>query len=271
MPGEFNLPRYVSLLKNLRAVVLLDHAASIPENELKWVARKYRYRSIGVSLKLLKNLPDETRAFFVKKPYTVLHAPLVEIETFSELVSAYDVESPSYVVDSLILASCYVNPILVLGRETYRILEPFVACSVKSASELPDLEIKRNLRIIGYAILDFHEKVTREAYVAVRKAATKITGKELKEVEKTIEKRRELAREDGRRRFWRLRREEKEGERPVIAYLDLFPTICKALKEISETRPDELSPAFRLISHIARSTSNLSMALSLIPAFVLQL
>ena len=269
----FSLPRFVSLLKNVRAVVFLDPDASFPDKELKWIARKYRYRSIGVSEQLLAGLAEETRAVFAKKPFVTLNAPLPEIETLTNLISNYCSDIPGYVFDSITLASCHVNPLLILGRESYNRLEKLTAWILRSTSELPDVEIKRNTRIIGYAILDFHERVTLETYETLKSAVSKLleSKKEaVQEIHRAVEKRRKLAGKDGEKRFWRLREEGKQAERVVVAYLDVMPIIEKAVREVLETG-FEKTAAFKLISHIRESTSNLAVALSLVPSFILEL
>jgi hypothetical protein len=271
--NALNLSRFVSLLKNVRAVAFLDPNVPLPEEELKWLSRKYRYRSIGVSDRLLTNFAEKMKTVFDKKPFVTLSAPLAEIETLTHLISNYCSNIPSYVFDSIILASCYVNPLLIIGRESYGILERLTAWTICSTSELPDVEIKRNTRIIGYAILDFHEKITTETYETLQNAISKIpkSKKEaMLEIHKIVEKRKELAQRDGEHRFWRLQEEGKLTERVVIAYLDMMPIIAKGIQEVAETGLKKPKTS-QLISHIYESGPNLAMALSLIPSFILEL
>ena len=262
-----NLPRYVSLLKNLRAIIFLDPTKKVPVEEIKWLRKKYRYRSIGIAQSLLSALNSEIRESFMKKPFETLKFPLQEIEQFVRTVLSVELEIPEYVIESLILASCYVNALVVLGRESFPVLRRFVAWEMKSTAELPENEVKRNLRIVGYAILDFHDKVIAEAYKTL-KETSEIINKEKdfrkarRKLEKLIDKRRKMAEMDGEKRFWRLRQAGKEEERTVIAYLDVVPLISEILIQ----KRDE-----KLISFICESTPNLGMALSLTPTFILQL
>lgn len=268
----FDLSRFVSLLKNVRAVAFLDPNASFPMEELKWLSKKYRYRSIGVSKQLLRNLDENMKTVFAKKPYVTLRAPLTEIETLTRLVSNYCSSIPNYVFDSIIMASCYVNPLLIIGRESYEILERLAAWTLYSTSELPDVEIKRNTRIIGYAILDFHEKTTAKTYETLHNVMSRLSESEkvVRESYEIVEERRRLAQKDGEHRFWRLREEGKIAERVVIVYLDIMPIIAQAIEDVIKTGFKETS-AFQLVSHISESSSNLAMALSLVPSFVLEL
>lgn len=261
-----DLPRYVSLLKNLRAVVFFDPSHP-PEGELGWIRRKYRYRRAGVSEGLLEALPEETKSILGKKPFEILDHPVVETKRFVEALSSF-VEEPPYVLDSLVLASCYVNPMLVLGRGSFQLLRPFASWCMSSTAELPDVEIKRNLRIVGYAILDFHEKVISLAYEFLKGFSKRIdelgrlTEAESGEIENFIQERSKLAETDGKQRFWRLRREGKKLERPVIAYLDpLIP-----LRNVMSKKE-----AIELMRRLPLDDPNLSMALSLIPTLILQL
>jgi hypothetical protein len=269
----FSLSRFVSLLKNVRAVAFLDPDASVPEEELKWLRKKYQYRSLGVSSRLLESLPKDLRAIFERKPYVRLTAPTAEIEALTSLISDYHSSVPTYVFDSIIMASCYVNPLLVIGRESYDALRELTAWALSSSSELPDVEIKRNTRIIGYAILDFHEKVTSETYENLRDAISKLPKRKeaaLRMVKKIVEKRKKLAQKDGEHRFWRLLEKGKMKERVVIAYVDTMPVIARALSEAAEAGFKETS-AFRLVSHIGESGPDMAMALSLVPAFIFEL
>jgi hypothetical protein len=269
----FSLSRFVSLLKNVRAVAFLDPNAPLPREELKWLTKKYRYRSVGVSSRLLRSLPENLRTVFEKKPYVELSAPLAEIETLSDLISHHRSDVPSYVFDSIVMASCYVNPLLIIGRESYDVLKELTVWTLSSSSELPDVEIKRNTRIIGYAILDFHEQTTTEVYENLQNAILNLSKRKetaLGMVRKIVEKRRKLAQKDGEHRFWRLREKGKLKERVVVAYVDIVPIIAQAFSEVAETGLKK-THAFRLVSHIRESGADIAMALSLVPAFILEL
>jgi len=262
-----NLPEYVSLLKNLRAVIFLDPDVQLPIEEIKWLKRKYKYRSVGVPESLIAALKAEVKEIFHSRPFEILRSPLLEIEKFLRIILEVGSEVPEYVVESLILTSCYVNALIVLGRKSLSILNPFMAWTMKSTAELPEIEVKRNLRIIGYAIIDFHRENSEKAYKALKEIAEKIREKEdfneaKKKLENLIEERRRLAQRDGEKRFWRLRQAGKEKERVELAYLDLMPLISKILLQKNSSK---------LASFIIESTLNLSMALSLVPTFVLQL
>jgi len=268
MSTEFlNLPRYVSLLKNLRAVVFLDPNMGFPLQEIKWLKRKYRYRNVGVSESLIMALKAEAKEFFLRKPFEILKPPLLEIENFVRTILEIESEVPAYIVESLILTSCYVNALVVLGRDSFPILNPFVTWTMRSTAELTEIEVKRNLRIIGYSIMDFYNENARQAYAIIKEIAEKIRKKEefgevIDELEKFMERRKKLAQNDGEKRFWRLRQPGEEKERIVIAYLDIMPLISKILLQKNSSK---------LINFIDKSTMNLSMALSLIPTFILQL
>jgi len=254
-------------------VAFLDPNASLPEEELKWLSRKYRYRNIGVSKLLFANLAESVKAVFAKKPFVTLSAPLDEIETLTRLISNYRSSIPSYVFDSIIMASCYVNPMLIIGRESYGVLERLATWALHSTCELPDIEVKRNTRIIGYAILDFHEKTTAKTYEILHDVVSRLSESEntaIREIYEIVEERKKLAQKDGEHRFWRLREKGKLAERVVIAYLDIMPIIAQAAQDIIKTGFKE-TPAFQLVSHISESSSNLAMALSLVPSFILEL
>jgi len=265
--GGLNLPIYVSLLKNLRAIAFFNPKSPLPQNEVNWLKRKFKYRNIGISKGFLKAVKPEVKSIFSKQPFRIVEPPIVEINDFIEIVSELNTKVPDYVVESIILASCYVNPIIVVGRESFQILSQFAVWNLKSTAELPDIEIKRNFRIIGYAILDFHEKVITKTYKVLKEVAEKVKSGEIADdvtsvIEEILDERRKMAQKDGEKRFWRLRQTGRREERIVIAYLDILPMISKMLTQRQH---------IKLADFIAGSTVNLSMALSLVPTFILQL
>ncbi|KYH42807.1 MAG: hypothetical protein AYL33_000300 [Candidatus Bathyarchaeota archaeon B63] len=264
--SSVNLPRYVSLLKNLRGVAFFDPDAPFPLEEVKWLKKRYKYRNIGIPQSLMAAIKPEMRNLLRGRPFEVLDSPLPEIEELIRRVSEARPEFPRYVIESLTLTSCYVNALIILGRESLPILDPFIAWALRSTAELDEVEVKRNLRIIGYAITDFHNENSEEAYGMLRSTAERIRRGEdpaevRGEIEEFTEERGRLARDDGEKRFWRLRQAGGGEERIVIAYLDLASLILRAL-----LRDDASS----LVNLVVGSTQNLSMALSLIPAFVLE-
>jgi len=261
-----NLPRYASLLKNLRGVVFFDPHVPFPAEEVRWLKRRFRYRSLGVSESLVIAIKDEEKELFLEKPFEILKPPLLEIENFIKIIEATG-EAPTYAVESLILTSCYVNALIVLGRDSLSTLNPFIIWAMRSTSELTEVEIKRNLRLIGYAIIDFHSENAVQAYYFLKEIAEKIKEKEKTEkirmlLERFLNERKRLAGSDGEKRFWRLRQTGRKEERIIVCYLDVIPLISRILLH---------KESIRLTDFVSQSTLNLSMALSLIPTFILQL
>ena len=120
MSIEFlDLPRYVRLLKNLRAVAFLDPNAEIPLEEIKWLRRRFKYRNVGISESLITALKAEAKELFLRKPFEILKPPLLEIENFVETILEIESKVPAYTIESLILTSCYVNALVVLGRDSF--------------------------------------------------------------------------------------------------------------------------------------------------------
>ena len=105
-------------------------------------------------------------------------------------------------------------------------------------------------------------KLSRKTGFTVEDIIMRGILKVIDELEKFMERRKKLAQNDGEKRFWRLRQPGEEKERIVIAYLDIMPLISKILLQKNSSK---------LINFIDKSTMNLSMALSLIPTFILQL
>ncbi len=266
-----SLPRYVSLLKNVRTLVYVDPEADLPKKELEWVRKKHRYRSVGVAKTLLDSLPEDWQEdYFSKKPFVELSAPLPEVGELPVRLREFSSELPLHAFQSLILASSYVAPVLVLGTASFRRLEPVATWTMTSTAELPDIEIRRNLRIVGYAILDFHEEMTSSAYEALKDSAVNVLAgrnveRSLKKLDKLLEKRKKKCERDGEHRFWRLRQRGEVAERAVVAYLDLVPLMAEAIKT------PEKPGARAVVELLAKATKDFTVALAPVVGFIFQL
>ena len=135
-----SLPRYISLLKNVKAVALLD-PAHFPEGETSWLVRRFRYRSVGVSLRSMEKTLNTAK--LRRKPFVELPFPIAEAERLCALIAALH-NIPGYVVEPVTLASCYVAPLILLSRRAVGLVEPLTVWSVHSMAPLPDVEVKRN-------------------------------------------------------------------------------------------------------------------------------
>ena len=161
------------LVKNLRGIIYLSRGVS-PEKELEWLKRKFRYRELGISETLKLEL----------KWKKLLTLPKI-------------VENP--VLDSLLQASSFVCPLIILKEDSLKDFEKAVVATLKTRERLGDKDLKFNIRLVNYAITDFYLKSIELALQSNLEGRKKLAVKDLK-------------------RFWRV--PENAGGKTLIAYID---------------------------------------------------
>jgi hypothetical protein len=161
------------LVKNLRGIIYLSRGVS-PEKELEWLKRKFRYRELGVSETLKLEL----------KWKKLLTLPKI-------------VENP--VLDSLLQASSFVCPLIILKEDSLKDFEKAVVATLKTREKLGDKDLKFNIRLVNYAITDFYLKSIELALQSDMEGRKKLAEKDLK-------------------RFWRV--PENADGKTLIAYID---------------------------------------------------
>lgn len=242
--------QFLSILKNLRGVVLF-HPDDEVEGEVKWIVNKFRYRDVGVTPALLEKVGGEQiRARLSKKPFVSLPIPFPSIAQWISASVRYANIDP-LVMESITLSSCFISPLLVLKRTLLKDMLPFVVWTLKSSTELNDQEIKRHLRIADYAVLDFYQTITQGAYNALERG----------DVQGLLEERKEKAKEDGQKRFWRLTAEGQVQPRELVMYLD--PLIIFSLAS-----PENRDP---LLSIFSSNKEAVVLGLGMVVAFVLDI
>ncbi|RLE53254.1 MAG: hypothetical protein DRJ26_03595 [Candidatus Methanomethylicota archaeon] len=213
-------PRFISIIKNIKGVIYTS-LSDAPLKELKWLSKSFRYRFLGITPSMQAR--PEILEIINKKPFIKLYYPTRAIQKMVNILSESSKIDKS-VIEAVALASAYVTPLISFPKSSGD-LEPLITLKVLSKNKLPEKEIKRHLRISGYTILDFHEKVTTEAYATILEACKKATLREA--LEKLINKREKLAEKDSKR-YWRII--SKEGE-AVILYLDLISCLRNVKEE----------------------------------------
>lgn len=166
-------PLHLYLVKNLRGVLYFSRGAPV-EAELKWLKRKFKYRELGIS--------DALKA---------------DVKWSRLLTLPRLVEDPP--LDSLLQASRFVCPLIVLKEESLRDFGGAVVASLKTKEKLGDKELKFNLRLVNYAITDFYVK------------SIELAGRG------DLDGRRALA-EGDLKRFWRVKPD--PAGRTLVAYVD---------------------------------------------------
>ncbi|MEM3696394.1 MAG: hypothetical protein QXQ94_02665 [Candidatus Bathyarchaeia archaeon] len=183
---EISEPLHLYLVKNLRGIVYFSITVSVKE-EFDWLKRKFKYRELGISESLgLKQTWKK-----------LLTLPKIE-------------ENPA--LDSLLQASKFICPLIVLKEESLKDLGNVIIASLKTKEKLSDKELKFNLRLVNYSITDFYLKSIELA------------------LQSDMEGRRKLAEKD-MKRFWRIKA--NTDGKTLIAYAD--PLLLKESLQ-NETR-----------------------------------
>jgi len=171
MKNDEVIDRY--LIKNLRGIVY--HSNNIdPKDEINWLKRKFKYRELGIS--------ENLKAYSKWKRLVVL--PRIVQDA---------------VLDSVLQASRFLCPLLVLKEQSLSSLENAIIARLRTNEKLSDKDLKFNIRLVNYAITDFYIKSIE-------------LGKQ-----SNMESRKELAKKD-LKRFWRIKT--SEDGKTLIAYID---------------------------------------------------
>ncbi len=251
-----DLHAFLSILKNVKGCIFFNYDLEGKFiDEIGWLSKRFRYRNLGYAQSLMQAAKNGERDLISRKPFVELPYPVDEIMEFrnllTELFNGMEIE-----IDTLILASVYVTPVIVIGIESLEKLNKFIVYRKSSTAMLDERELKRNIRLVNYAIIDFHHIMGLDALSSLKKYAEE---KDANFLGKVVENRRRMIEEDCEKRFWRLNVEGITEERDVIVYLDIYTLLCmKLMKEKGDS----------ILEFIEKSSQSLAAALSCIPAFV---
>jgi len=227
-----NLTRYVALCKSIRAVVFFHPARPLEEGLVEWLARRHKRRDLGLPTPLYSLSP-----LFQREPFVELTFPERSIrEFFREFCR----DIPSFLVEGVVLASCYAAPLLVLGSGLDETIERMAVVSIRTRNAPKAEEFERLLRMAGHSMIDLIEAGS-EAFGIISKF---IGGKAATEdLEALLYRREQRALNDLEKRFPRLR-DDPQGELR-LCYLDpvrmAVPLLLSADKEkLSQTTPQPL-------------------------------
>ncbi|OWJ53803.1 hypothetical protein Pdsh_10210 [Pyrodictium delaneyi] len=213
------LPGYVYLVKNLRGVY-----AGLEDDDhelyVSWLARRFRYRDLGVAPSLVEAAMDVFERFLGGKPFHVLGYPTERLAAAARRATEAlaDADVPRVLVESLLLSLVYASPLLVTGN-AYRVLEEAgLVIHVVRGPALGLQDARLHMRIAGYSALDFLVP-TAEAVIE------RIQAGSLGEL---YSERRGLTEKDAKR-YWRIA---GKGDKPVIAYLDHLPLLGDTIRNL---------------------------------------
>ena len=236
-------PTFVSILRNIKGLIYFA-PGSWNSDLIKWLKRKYRYRIVGFAPRLIETFHEHS-SILNKKPFRMLEYPSSAINHLSKILM--DNVSDATAVESILLASCYVTPI-VTDRAGLDYLRKYSIAQIYSENALPEREIIRHLRIVDYTILDSHENLCWKAFESIKNACKNDVKKV---IDQLIEERKKFAEKDSRR-YWRFKREKGEL---IILYLDILTIIkelsntliiCKSIDDVSLSLMFGVVPAIKV-------------------------
>lgn len=254
-----DLHAFLSILKNVKGCIFFDYDLEGKFiDEIGWLSKRFKYRNLGYAQSLMQAARDGERDLISRKPFIELPYPIDEIMEFrnllTELFNGMEIE-----IDTLILASVYVTPVIIVGIESLEKLDKFIVYRKGSTAMLDERELKRNIRLVNYAIIDFHNMMGLDALSSLKKYAEE---KDTNFLGKVVENRRKIIEEDCEKRFWRLNIEGTVEERDVIIYLDIYTPLCMQLIKGRKGK---------ILEFMGKASQSIAAALSSIPAFVLDI
>ena len=197
---------YVFLVKNLRGVL-----AAVPDEDLtgwvEWLAKKFRYRDLGVPRCLVESHSDLFQGRLEGNPFHVLNYPTVRVhraarETINVLSSNID----GCLAESILLASAYASPLHLTPMALKQLRQGGLVIHVFHGKPMDERMAKLHLRIVDYTVLDAYTVTIRHAVECIEGGC---------KPQEIVEYRKKLAEKD-EKRYWRL----KGGNLPIIAYID---------------------------------------------------
>lgn len=174
-----------AIVKNMKGVVYYKKGLNVSEH-INYLKKAFRYRVLGIHRALAET---------TGKPFVPLECPV-------QLKKPSGVGTLAF--ESLIIALFYVSPLIILGAESAQDLEPFKIFAIKTRVREDGRTRKLHLRVCDYSMIDWYPKLVELGREGNR------------------EKRLEMVKQDGGKRFWRL--QPYEGEERIV-YYDLLTKI----------------------------------------------
>ncbi len=224
--------RYAALVKNLRGIVLFDLSEENVSEAIKWLASRFKYRNLGLPPTLIEKYGGEIGKYLGGNPFRKIVYPIPELEKLSSIVSE-EAKIPYELSESLVLASTYISPLLVLGNKFIRFIEKLAVETVRVCGKLNVKQWKLHLRIADYTVLDFYEKSVLEAMQLIAKPHVSLE----KELNTILEIRLKRIREDTKR-YWRIKCSEGTS---FLYYIDMLNVLKNRIKQLSENHSVALS------------------------------
>jgi hypothetical protein len=201
------LPRYVFLVKNLRGVLAVEPSEA--GRYVDWLARRFRYRDLGVPSCLVGEAGEAFRGKLGGNPFHVLSYPTERVEHAARILAS-TISSAGVdqcVAEAILLASSYASPLHVTANLLAKLREAGLVVHVVKGPTMDVKSAKLHLRIVDYSVLDMYVDSVAEAVNCIERRCDPAQLVEMR-------RRRAIADE---KRYWRL---QGRGDLDVVAYLD---------------------------------------------------
>lgn len=218
IPG---LPRYVSLIKNVRGIAVYDPADPPAREFFTWLSRRHQYRNVGIPGRLMEHPTVDVSSY---KTFERLASP---VPGGDDLVDDID-KVPPWTAESLLLGSAYAAP-LFIDPPALDAFNPAASWELVVGQRPDTDQVLRHTRIAGYGTIDFLQETAENAVHALRHGS----------VDEGIDDRASLAQEDGTDRFWRLLEDvDDTAEQWVGGYFDPLPLLPEKAHPRVTDNPD---------------------------------
>lgn len=208
MSRTISLARHLMLCKNMRAVFVYDPDDPPDREAFTWLAGQHQYQNIGVPASIFQASRIELDAF---ETFTKLRLPN---DSLNELKTAGAKSHPEWVIESIILGSAYVLP-MILDRAALDRFEQFCEWRAETVGAVPKDQIVRHVQIIGYGMQELFEESTEQALNALHRS----------DLHSEMVRRQSIAAADGTERFWRLLEIDEPKNYWIGGYFDVLPAL----------------------------------------------
>ena len=210
---NYELHLYVATVKNLRGVIFSVSKDDILERGLKWLARHFKYRNLGIAPSMIKRY-EFLNKYLTRKQFITLRYPTQGVKRIAENLQVI-LNTKRILIETICLSSAYISPLIVIGKDSVKVLERFTILKVLGKEKMTTSDIKFHLRVADYSVLDMYVwsiENAREVLESISK------GEEYEEYLKYRLKR--VA--DDSKRFWRITQEHKVC---IVMYVDLLNSL----------------------------------------------
>lgn len=187
MTNNISLPRHLVLSNNVRGLAVYSPDKPPDKEVFTWLSRKHQYRNVGIPHSLMEHPTVDLDSY---KTFIEMQLPNDALETLQDAIPD---TAPKWVVEALLTASAYIVP-LFIHSDALESFAPFTTARLETVGELPEEQVLRHMRILGYGMLDLYEETTESGWNALQQADT----------HSEIAKRQSVARDDIEDNCWRL-------------------------------------------------------------------